>query len=299
MISPEASAHEAARREVRDHPSGPPPGVDAISFARRMAEVFIGWGEDPGTVVTEVALGSTRALWVNAEVAESKKVLLHLHGGAYVIGTADHVVPMLGHITAQAGCAAISLDYRLAPEHAFPAAIEDAVAAYRSLLADGHDPTNIVVGGDSAGGGLSLAMVLSAREEGLPMPGGIVAISPWGDLECAADSWSVNADRDMILSTERLMLMAQLYLQGADAADPLASPVHADYAGLPPMYLQASGHETLLDDVLRIGAEAARAGVPVRLDVFPGMQHVFQYCVGNMPEADDAIARIARWIRSL
>ncbi len=229
----------------------------------------------------------------------SRKVLLYFHGGAYVIGTADHVVPMIGHLVTEAGCQALSVDYRLAPEDPFPAAVDDALATYRWMVEQGHRPGDIIVGGDSAGGGLSLAMVIAARDGDLPLPAGVVAISPWGDLTCAAASWTTNADSDWLLDFDGLMEMAELYLQGVDPTDPLASPARADFAGLPPIYIQASGHETLLDDALEIGAQAARAGVEVRLDVFPEMQHVFQYCVGNMPEASDAIARIAAWIRGL
>ena len=159
---------------------------------------------------------------------------------------------------------------------------------------NGHD---IVIGGGSAGGGLTLALLASLADEGLPYPAGAIPISPWADLSCSADTWTTKAGTDMILAKERLTEMAALYAQGADLADPRVSPVNADYSGFPPLYIQASGRETLLDDALDVARVAANAGVDVRLDVFPEMQHVFQYCTGTVPEADAAVAELGAWVR--
>ena len=296
MLSPQARAHEALLRDRRDNPPDVPDGVDPMVVARQANDLFASWASDTGAMVTEVDADGVRALWVDPAGADQQRVVLYFHGGAYAIGSADHVAKMLGHVAQLAGCRALSVDYRLAPEHTFPAAVDDAVIAYGWLLDQAVRPGSVVVAGDSAGGGLSLALLLRAKAEGLPLPAGAVPISPWADLACTNAGWTRNASTDMLLQHERLSLLAQLYLGDADVGNPLASPVHGDYAGLPPLYIQVSGGETLLDDGFAVAEAAARAGVDVRLDVFPFMQHVFQYCAGAMPEADDAVARIANWI---
>lgn len=296
MVSPAARAHEDALRERKANPPEPPPGADPMVAARAVTDLFASWSTATGATVTEVDAGGVPALWVDHDGGDRSKVILYLHGGAYVLGTAQHVTGMLGHLTGQADCRALSVDYRLGPEHAFPAAVNDAVAAYTWLLDTGIAPSDIVVAGDSAGGGLALATLLAARDAGLPQPAGALPISPWVDLACTGSSWQTNAERDLLLDHENLAGIAAFYLQGADAENPLASPLHGDLTGLAPIYVQAAGHETLLDDALAIAAAAARAGVPCRLDVFPEMQHVFQYCAGSMPEADAAISAAAGWI---
>lgn len=297
MMSAEARAHEDMLRDRRDNPPEPPEGMDTMTAVRLAADMFAGWSTDVGTIVDEVVVGGPRAIWIDTEGVDHQKVLLYFHGGAYILGTADHVRGMLGHLARAAGCRVLSVDYRLAPEHAFPAAVDDAVAAYRWLLDHDIQAGDIVIGGDSAGGGLTLALLASLADEGLPYPAGAIPISPWADLSCSAETWTTRAHTDMILAKERLTEMAALYTQGADLADPRVSPVNADYRGFPPLYIQASGHETLLDDALEVVRGAATAGVEVRLDVFPEMQHVFQYCAGKMPEADAAVARLATWVR--
>ncbi len=298
MISEEARAHEQRLRERRENPPEPPEGMDPVAAARLANDMFGSWATDPGVERREVSAGGTRAIWVDVAGSRPDRVLLYFHGGGYMIGSADHVVPMLGHIAGAGGCRALSVDYRLAPEHPFPAAVDDAVAAYRWLLDEGIQAASIVIAGDSAGGGIALAAQLALRENGQPLPGGSLPISPWADLRCAAPSWTTNAGSDMILSKQRLSDLAELYLQGSDATEPLASPLLGDFRGLPPMYVQAAGGETLLDDCLAVTALAARAGLEARLDVFAGMQHVFQYCAGNMPEADDAVARTGAWLQA-
>lgn len=294
--SAQAQAHEDQLRDRRDNPPAPDPEADAMAVAREVRHLFASWSTDTGAVTQEVDAGGVPAVWVTPESANSEGVILYFHGGAYILGDAHHVVKMLGHIAGHAGCRALSVDYRLAPEHAYPAAVEDAVASYRWLLDSGIDAANIVLSGDSAGGGLILAALLAIKDQGLPQPAGAVPISPWADLACSADSWQQNANTELLLDQERLAGIGQIYLQGADPADPLASPVHGELGGLPPLYIQASGYEALLDDCIAVAAAAARAGVDVRLDVFPQMQHVFQYCAGAMPEADDAVQRIGTWV---
>lgn len=298
MSSPEAQAHEDALRSRRDHPPEPPAGLGTMEVVRLAADLFASWSTDAGTLVDEVVAGGPRALWVDTEGVDDTKVLLYLHGGGYILGTADHVVGMVGHIGKAARCRVLSVDYRLAPEYPFPAALDDAVAAYRWLLDHDYGPADIVIGGDSAGGGLTLALLTSLAAEGLPQPAGAIPISPWADLSCSGESWETNRHTDMLLERERLAGIGRLYSGETPVDDPRVSPVHADYRGVAPLYIQASERETLLDDGIDVVRAAAKAGVDVRLDVFPGMQHVFQYCAGAMPEADAAIAELAAWVRS-
>ncbi|MEM7288679.1 MAG: alpha/beta hydrolase [Actinomycetota bacterium] len=298
MISQEAQAHEDTLRERRDHPPEPPDGMDTMTAVRLASEMFASWSTDVGTVVDEVVAGGPRAIWIDTQGMDDQKVLLYFHGGAFILGTADHVRGMLGHLATAAGCRVLSVDYRLAPEHPYPAAVDDAIASYRWLLDHDIQPADIVIGGDSAGGGLTLALLASLADEGLPHPAGAIPISPWADLACAADTWDTKAETDMILAKERLTEMAALYAQGADLTDPRVSPVRADYTGFPPLYIQAAGHETLLDDAVDVARAAALAGVDVRLDVYPEMQHVFQYCTGTVPEADAAVAELGAWVRA-
>ncbi len=193
----------------------------------------------------------------------------------------------------------ISVDYRLAPEHPFPAPVDDALAAYRALLDDGFAPSSIALTGDSAGGGLCVATCLAARDAGLPQPAAMMLMSPWTDLAATGASLQSKASVDLMVDTDAIAQFAALYLDGADAQDPLASPLFGDLTGLAPMYIQVGGHETLLDDSIRLAASAAHAGVDVRLDVFPEMQHVFQSALGQLPEADDGIARAGTWLQSM
>lgn len=297
MMSPQAQAHEERLRHRKENPQEPPAGMDLMAAVRLVNDEFASWAGDPDVTTDEVDAGGVRALWVDHDSADRDRVLLHFHGGAYILGSADHVVNMVGHIGRAAGCRVLSVDYRLAPEHVFPAAVDDAVTAYRWLLDQGVRPGSIVVSGDSAGGGLALALTLAIGDQGLPSPAGAVALSPWGDIECKADSWERNAAADLTLAFEEISGAGAMYLGGANANDPLVSPVNGDYTNAPALYIQLAGHETLLDDGFAIATKAAGDGADVRVDVFPQMQHVFQYCAGNMPEADDAVARIGNWIR--
>jgi acetyl esterase/lipase len=224
-------------------------------------------------------------------------VILYLHGGGYVLGSPKSHERLVGHIAKAAGCRALNVDYRLAPEHPHPAAVTDATAAYRWLLGQGYRPEQIAISGDSAGGGLTLATLLAIKEQGLPQPAAAVPLSPWTDMECAGESMITNAEKDLIIQKDAVGGMAGTFLGESDPRDPLASPVHGDYRGLAPMYIQVGGDETLLDDSTRVAERAQAAGVEVKLDVFPEMQHVFQAAAGNMPEATDAVQRIGEYLK--
>jgi epsilon-lactone hydrolase len=204
---------------------------------------------------------------------------------------------LAGAIGHAAGCRVISFDYRMAPEHPFPAAVDDGLAAYRALLHLGYAPAQIAIAGDSAGGGLTLATLQAIRTAGLAQPAAAVVLSPWTDLEGTGVSMTSNTDRDLMIDGPAMTGVAAIYLAGADPRDPLAAPLYADYSGLAPIYIQVGGDEVLLDDSTRVAVSAAHAGVAVRLEVFPEMQHVFQSAVGMLPESDEAIARIGGYLK--
>jgi acetyl esterase/lipase len=192
----------------------------------------------------------------------------------------------------------LSLDYRLAPEHPHPAAVTDAVAAYRWLLDQGIAPEHIAISGDSAGGGLTVATLLKLRDDGVPLPAAAAPLSPWIDMEGTGDSMTTNAELDISVGRDTLVVMSGHFLgPDGDAKDPLAAPLHADLGGLPPLLIQVGGHETLLDDSTRLAEQAELAGVDVTLEVWPEMQHVFQLYAGRIPEASQAVTRIGEYLR--
>jgi acetyl esterase/lipase len=220
-----------------------------------------------------------------------------LHGGGYVLGSLYTHQNLISGFSYEARCRVFGIDYRLAPEHAFPRAIEDAVAGYQHLLARGVDPSKIVIAGESAGGGLTLATLLKLRELELPYPAAVALISPWCDLEGLGKSMSLHADADYVTKPHLLLCARWLLGDDHDAKHPLASPIYADYTGLPPLYIHAGGSEALLDDALRVAQRAREAGVEVDLDVYPDMVHAFHIFASFLPEARVAIRRIGEYVR--
>ena len=220
-----------------------------------------------------------------------------MHGGGYVLGSADDYKRFTGHIAKAVGCRVLNVDYRLAPEHPHPAPVEDSTAAYRWLLTQGYDAVHLAIAGDSAGGGLTLATLLALRDTDVAQPAAAVPISPWADMEATGETMTSNAVNDALVQSQLLLGMADMFLNGQNAKDPLAAPVHADFKGIAPLYVQVGGHETLLDDARRVAESARRDGVDVTLDVFPEMQHVFQMGAGNVPESDAAVAKIGAFLR--
>lgn len=241
--------------------------------------------------------GGAPGEWISIDGAAAEATLLYLHGGGYVIGSVNTHREAVARIARAANGRALSLDYRLAPEHPFPAAVDDATAAYRWLLVQGDDPRTIVIAGDSAGGGLAAATLLALRDAGDPLPAAAVLLSPWLDLACTGASMKANAAADPILSRERLLRWAAHYLNGADARTPLASPLYGDLAGLPPLLLQAGTAETLQDDSVRFAERAQAAGVDATLELWDEMIHVWHLFALMLPEGQQAIDRVGAWVR--
>jgi len=263
-----------------------PPPQARENFEAMLAPIPI-----PADVAFEsTTLGGVPARWSTTPEANSDRVLLYLHGGAYVVGSSLGYRALSSGLARSARARGLALDYRLAPEHPFPAAVDDAVAVYRALLAQGTPPGSIAIAGDSAGGGLTVAMLIAARDAGLPMPAAALAISPWADLACAGESMSTKATQDPALNRDGLLAMAALYLNGADPESTLASPLYGNLAKLPPLLIQVGSAEVLLDDAVRLAARAAEADVEVHLEVWPKMPHVWHAFAFQLSEGRDAIA---------
>jgi len=251
----------------------------------------------PGVTSETAAVPGIPAEWLIPDGAASDRVLLYLHGGGYVIGNINSHRGLVSQIAAAAGCRALIIDYRLAPEHKFPAAVEDAAAAYRWLLAQGYKPENIAIAGDSAGGGLTVATLVSLRDSGDTLPAAALTLSPWVDLEVIGESCRTVGWRDPMVSAGILKKYTRMYMGGKDPRDPLASPIYADLTGLPPLLIHVGTCEVLLDDARRLAAKAEKDGVAVELDVCDGMFHVFQFFSPVVPESKDAIQRLGRFYR--
>jgi monoterpene epsilon-lactone hydrolase len=237
------------------------------------------------------SLGGTPVLNVEVEGADPERVIFYLHGGAYAIGTAASSVGLASDLARRAGARLVTVDYRLAPEHPHPAATDDALAAYRGLLESGVAPSAIAVAGESAGAGLAAATLVALRRIGLEQPSAALLMSPWADLTLSGDSISGKAELDPALTSNGLRRRAADYLAGGDPAADLVSPVFADLSGLPPLLIQAGSHEILLDDATRLAARAAAADVAVRLDITPGVPHVFQAFAAMLDEGNAALTR--------
>ena len=286
-----AEEREAARGMMQKAELGRTPQEQRAGFD----EVFATRPLGDDVKLAERTLGGVPALDVRVDGADTDGVILYLHGGSYVVGSARTGANLAAPLSRRSGVPAISLDYRLAPEHRFPAGVHDALAAYRELVESGQ---NVVLVGDSAGGGLGLATMVAARAEGLPQPAGAVLLSPWTDVSLKSPSMDSRGDDDPLFSRANMAESAEFYLGGTDPKNELASPVFADLKGLPPLLVQVGTAEILLDDSLRLVARAAEQDVDVSLDVIAGAPHVFQYFAGLMPEADEALDHAATFIKN-
>jgi len=236
--------------------------------------------------------------WVAASNAGPERTVYYLHGGGYTIGSIKSHREMVSRLSRAAAARALLVEYRLAPENRFPAAVEDALTGYRWLISNGADPARTVIAGDSAGGGLTVATLVALRDAGDPLPAAGVCISPWLDMEATGESLKTRADRDPWIQPDLLLLGAETYLgKGGDPRDPLANPLHADLSGLPPLLVQVGDSEVLLDDSTRLAERAKAAGVDVTLEVWDEMVHVFQAFAFMLPEGQQAIDRIGEFVR--
>ena len=250
----------------------------------------------PDDVATRrTTLGGRPALELTPKHAAPHGHLLYLHGGGYAIGSPDTHAGLVGELARRAGLRTTSLDYRLAPENPFPAAVEDGLAAYRELLATGTDARGLVIAGDSAGGGLTLATLLGARDAGLPLPAAAAVFSPWFDLTLSGESIRTKSGIDPIFTEHFLHVYADHYIGAEDKKQPLASPLFADLAGLPPLLIQVGANELLLDDAVRLAGRAGADNVDVTLEIGGDLPHVYQHHYGHLDEADAALDSTARF----
>lgn len=243
-----------------------------------------------------VDAGGVPAEWVPRAPQGAENALLFLHGGGYTVGSPRTHRDLVGRVAHASGRVALSLDYRLAPEHPFPAALDDAVAGYRWLLAAVGNSRRIVVAGDSAGGGLALGLLVALRDRGMELPAAGMVISPWTDLALTGASLAFNAAKDPLVQRASAAGSVARYIgPEGDARCPRASPLYADLRGLPPLLIQVGLDESLLDDSLRFAARATRAGVTVTLDVWEGMTHIWPFFSAILPEGEAAVAAMGRY----
>jgi acetyl esterase/lipase len=279
------------RREVEE--------VSSIEHARARLESFATLIEPvPGIRLEPARVNGVPCEWLSAPGLRTDGVLLYCHGGGYGLGSLSTHRALVSRLSEATGLRALTVGYRLAPEHPFPAAVDDAVATYRGLVRDGVPPERVVLAGDSAGGGLAIATMLALRDAGCALPAAAVCLSPWVDLDVAAEVEPSTGSGDPMINREELRLMAALYLAGADPLSPLASPLYADLRGLPPLLVQVGTAETLLDDSLRLAARVGMAGGDVVLQQWPDMMHVWHAFAPLLPEASDAIAAAGAWVRA-
>lgn len=279
----------------RANPYSPDKSLEELRSAHAAAGAAVPLPE--GTEITPVDAGGVPAEWIVAPEAEDTNSFLFIHGGGYYRGSAAGSRAPAAHISAAAKAWVLSIDYRLAPEHPFPAAVDDALVGYQWLIAQGCDPARLVIGGISAGGGLTMALLLKLKEVGAPLPAGAVPMSAWVDLTQSGETFTTKADIDPAISKIYLDRMAGYYLNGADPKTPLASPLHGDLSGLPPLLIQVGTAETLLDDSRLLADRVRAVGVDVTYEPWEDMIHGWHGSPHILPEARDAIARIGDFYR--
>jgi len=268
-----------------------PAGSDVSEQRRQLRELLSAQPLPAEVTVTAAELGGVPTAEITVDGIEPRHVVLYFHGGVYVMGDAFLAADLASQVGRRADAKVFSVDYRLAPEHPYPAAVDDALAAYEALLRNGTAPSDIAFAGESAGGGLAIATLVNARDHGLPLPAAAFVMSPYADLTLAGTTMETRREVDPLLSRENLQPRITDYTSGQDAALGLISPIFADLSGLPPLIIQAGTHEVLLDDALRLAQRAATADVEVTLDITPRVPHVFQ---AYHPILDEAAAALDR-----
>ena len=268
-----------------------------VAEQRRLLRAAVSAQPLPADVtVTAAALGGIPTAEITVDGIEPRHVVLYFHGGVYVIGDAFLAADLASQVGRRTGAKVISVDYRLAPEHPYPAAVDDALAAYRALLDNGMAPSDIVFAGESAGGGLAVVTMVNARDHGLPLPAGAYVMSPYADLTLAGTTMETKREVDPLFTRELLQARVIDYTAGQDASLGLISPIFADLSGLPPLIIQAGSHELLLEDAVRLAGQAAAADVEVTLEITPGVPHVFQAYSAILDEGAAALDRAGRFL---
>jgi monoterpene epsilon-lactone hydrolase len=271
------------------------PADSSVDEQRRLLRELLSSQPLPAEVtVTAAELGGVPTAEITVDGIEPRHVVLYFHGGVYVLGDAFLAAELASQVGRRTNAKVISVDYRLAPEHPYPAAVDDALAAYEALLNDGIAPADIAFAGESAGGGLAVATLVNARDRGLPLPAAALVMSPYADLTLAGTTIHTRSERDPLLSPEALLARIPDYTAGQDPAAALISPIFADLSGLPPLIIQAGTNEVLLDDALRLAQRAAAADVELTLDITPHVPHVFQAYHAILDEAVAALDRAGR-----
>ena len=256
--------------------------------------------EPEGVTYKSGLLAGIEAIWALPVDADLSKVILYTHGGGFVVGSLATHRKFAGHLAKHLGVTAVVIDYRRAPECQFPAQLEDSTAAYRELLARGFKAQNITIAGDSAGGNLAISTVLKLRDDGVALPGAVIAFSPWLDMEHIGKTLESNAATDVLVNMSVVQSMSALFLgENGSRTNPLANPLKANYKkGFPPLYITVGSAEALLDNSTDLAEIAKASGVNVTLSVVEGMQHVFPFLAGRAVEADDELRRIANWFNA-
>jgi len=272
-------------------------GSNVLEMRAAMDAMTAGLPRPEGVRFEPLQVGELAGEWTVAEGADPDRAVLYLHGGGYGIGSIASHRATVAALSRAARMGVLNLGYRLAPEHPFPAAVEDAVAGFRFLLSRGLDASRLAVAGDSAGGGLTAATLLALRDKGGPLPGAAVLISPWLDLTQSGESYRTRAEQDPLVKKSMLDEMARSYLAGADPTDPLASPLFGNLAGLPPLLIQVGTAEVLLDDSRRFVERARAAGADVEIETWEDMVHVWHAFALILPEAREAIESIGIFLR--
>ncbi len=283
-------------RAMRDSTSVP---LDDVATQREIMEAQQSIHDIPQEIVSEdIYIGGRRLRMVRTPNARQDAALLYLHGGAYIMGSVDTHHELMCRLSRAARIGVAGIDYRLAPENRYPAAVEDSMLAYETLLSQGISSERIILAGDSAGGGLAMAILLALKEQARPLPGGAVLLSAWTDLTASGDSVRSRADADPMLRAEAIADTAAMYLDDCPADLPGASPLFGDLSGMPPLLIQVGEHEVLLSDSERLHEKALAAGVDSSLHVFPGAFHAFQM-IPDLPETEEAVAEIASFIEKI
>jgi len=281
---------------MKDIRSNPP--ADIHEARAVLDQAFAVYPPASDVTIFEIDAGGVPCQWITASGVPQDRLIIYLHGGAYATCSPTTHKDLISRLSLASGTAALGVDYRLAPEYLFPAAVEDCLAAYNWALSHGFEPGNIVLAGDSAGGGLVVSVLLAARDSALPLPAAGVCFSPWVDLECTGESMSVNDHLDAFIKYEGLFARAQSYLGEADPKHPWASALYADLHGLPPLLIHVGSTETLLDDSTRLAILAKDSGVDVSFKIWDDMVHVWQLFASVLPEGQQSIDESGEFIRS-